>query len=634
MASLKTCPICCEKMHSPVLCECRFEVCRVCVRTYLDGQVSEPHCMSCKLGWGMEFLEDAIGKTYLKNEFKKQRASLFAEHEKTQLPEYQEAARKYQIILNLEQEIQVINNDSVKRMNGTSGCNWCIGNRFKLFGGCEPCKRATDKDIIKMQNMRIMNLTKDVDKIEQLSITLFHKKYRPNAECFNLKCSACNGMYDHDTLSKVMKGQVDKLICEKCNVVTCLKCLNPCHKGPCLIVKCHCSEYECDACNRNLNDNKIKYLNNQIRIVKHSEMEVKDRKKFIMKCQVNECKGFLSTAYKCGLCSTFTCKDCFMPEEENHVCNPDNVASTKMIKDETRPCPGCSTRIYKIDGCDQMWCTDCKTAFSWKTGQVINGKIHNPHYYEFMRNSGGMPRGDQPFNPCMDIMDYSSINALMDEIWKKFVPNIKSRRSSLSEYTSCLNWIGHHFNAIHRYLLELNENCIETNEEIQQGDKYTKHLIHNRILYLLDSISQEKFERETFMYHQRSIQYRRYLELITMLKQVINDILNNMYGAMIDILKNSTPIMLVELVRGTYTELFGAIDYYQKQHTLNYFTKIQTDHYDTVITLVHSNKAENIPKNVLFTAPLKMEDDPTFSLYYKLSFCDINKKRNHMKIYD
>ena len=130
-----------------------------------------------------------------------------------------------------------------------------------------------------------------------------------------------------------------------------------------------------------------------------------EKRKFIMACPDDECRGYLSSGYKCELCKLFTCSKCHeiigdKKENPDHVCNQDSVKSAELIKKETKPCPSCGARIFKMSGCDQMWCTECHVAFSWRTGLRETGTIHNPHFYQWQRdeNGGQAPRvpGDVP----------------------------------------------------------------------------------------------------------------------------------------------------------------------------------------------------------------------------------------------
>lgn len=116
----------------------------------------------------------------------------------------------------------------------------------------------------------------------------------------------------------------------------------------------------------------------------------KERRQFIRACPADGCKGFLSTQWKCGLCDKYTCNECHvLLDGENHECNPADVATAKLLAKDSKPCPNCAAIIYKIDGCDQMFCTVCHTAFSWRTGRIETGRVHNPHYYAYMRSRGG-----------------------------------------------------------------------------------------------------------------------------------------------------------------------------------------------------------------------------------------------------
>lgn len=169
-------------------------------------------------------------------------------------------------------------------------------------------------------------------------------------------------------------------------------------------------------------------------------------RKFIMPCQSPNCNGMLSHTYKCDLCNNYTCNHCLELKGENHTCNPDSVATATAIRQDTRPCPSCGERISKIDGCDQMWCVKCKTAFSWKTGAIETKAIHNPHYFAWMREHGleQINRCDDNDNVNIAINSFNPINTYIKYVNKfcKYMCRLDSNQSSESKkrydcYSEC-----------------------------------------------------------------------------------------------------------------------------------------------------------------------------------------------------
>lgn len=102
-------------------------------------------------------------------------------------------------------------------------------------------------------------------------------------------------------------------------------------------------------------------------------------------CVTEDCKGFVDSEGNCPVCQKMTCLHCNIPKlDDTHVCSQTDIDTWNDLKKNTRPCPNCNTRIFKISGCDQMFCIQCNTAFSWTRGTIEQGAIHNPHYFEWL----------------------------------------------------------------------------------------------------------------------------------------------------------------------------------------------------------------------------------------------------------
>ena len=80
-----------------------------------------------------------------------------------------------------------------------------------------------------------------------------------------------------------------------------------------------------------------------------------ERRTFVRACPWENCRGFLSPAWKCGMCENWTCPDCHEVKgptrEAEHTCDPSNVATAQLLAKDSRNCPNCAAMIFKINGC-------------------------------------------------------------------------------------------------------------------------------------------------------------------------------------------------------------------------------------------------------------------------------------------
>ncbi len=204
---------------------------------------------------------------------------------------------------------------------------------------------------------------------------------------------------------------------------------------------------------------RLEHTTDEMDRLRYMNVEEDTSRKFVRMCPTEDCRGFIDENWKCGLCKKTFCDKCFEPIEENHECNPELVKTMKLINKDTRPCPKCSTMIHKIDGCMQMWCTNCNTAFDWRSGTIVVGRIHNPHFFEFKKRSrehGDIPCGGRP-----TYSELSSAGA-PDNILDMCAVLHKLDRDIMYKY----------------------------------GDIYDEDNTHLRISYMLNRISEEDFKIE------------------------------------------------------------------------------------------------------------------------------------------
>ena len=384
------CVVCVQPFTSKrnkIHCNCGLDVCINCAKRYILDRLELPHCMSCKNRWTKQFLYDNFKPSFVNGEYRKARKKILLDNELAKLPitqEYLEAERAFEFL--------------------DKNFTWDNWNKYKI---------TYDTNIA--HSWMIYKKTQDGNsyqkKMVSKIITIYKVLYNSNRNNKDIEKIFRNINHEMITYKNVkMKKYYRSFFYIKYKIDRYRNMWKEFKKG-----ERYTEEDD------NINDTGPS----------------KNKSKFIHKCPDKDCKGFVSSAYKCGLCNKFTCSKCLEIKDDTqdaeHICNEDSIKSAEIIKKNTKACPKCGTRIFKINGCDQMWCTSCNTAFNWATGAIYASKanFHNPHYIEWVTQNNGNVNHNE-VNNIINCGELPNLRVIFRRYSKCIDPSINSYHTNKS----------------------------------------------------------------------------------------------------------------------------------------------------------------------------------------------------------
>lgn len=204
-------------------------------------------------------------------------------------------------------------------------------------------------------------------------------------------------------------------------------------------------------------------------------------------CVREDCRGFvMSATWKCGVCTTKVCSSCLKEEGDTHKCNTDDVETRKLLLANTKPCPKCGVMISKVDGCNQMWCVMCHTTFDWRSGEIVKGHVHNPHYFEWMRRNG-REIARNPLDQPPPQQNHCGEGLVPMNMFVQYINTLPKRKTIINMY---------------RLVVHINAVVIDDIDRSNPTNSFNRL----RESYLLQKISEEGYKMElvrTDRYHER-----------------------------------------------------------------------------------------------------------------------------------
>ena len=230
----------------------------------------------------------------------------------------------------------------------------------------------------------------------------------------------------------------------------------------------------------------------------------------IRQCPSTSCSGhYMLGNYKCTCCKSTICEICGDIQSSDHVCDADVMKSLAIVNKCAKNCPKCGVHIEKVDGCDQMFCTNCKTAFDWITLRVISTGIENPHYFEWLRSQNGSVDRDINDIPCGGLPTYQNVYQANEAFLKNAGIDRKSATYNLNATT----------------LLSFQAFIEDIQGRVIPNHLQSKDNTDLRIRYMCGELTKSSFTTLIFKRHNCKVKTVQKLQIYQMIRDAGTDIL-------------------------------------------------------------------------------------------------------------
>jgi len=160
-----------------------------------------------------------------------------------------------------------------------------------------------------------------------------------------------------------------------------------------------------------------------------------------------------------------------------------------------------------VKNCDQMWCTQCHTAFNWRTGR-IEQNVHNPHYFEWLRRNGNAVPRNPLDNPCANEINHTNFTRIRSVLRTKHPLNPLSNPCELYLEKVIRNIVHMRYVILPRY-------------EIVNRERRNEAL---RIQYMRNLITEDHFKTTLQRNEKKYEKNREIRNILDILKTTVTDI--------------------------------------------------------------------------------------------------------------